>query len=335
MEYNFPRIGLEDAERIWLTAIYSKLKMFQPIDTRQLRIELWEQLPKNFDQTKIDRRLAVYGSSITLLGVWHVDPHSDLIHKTDQIIICIRDMILKNHKIKRFSARDVAESTNIPFKEVAMIFERFMRQLGEFQETATVYVEDNVQLGYESIGIESERGFNLYLSYDGMEPLMWGLNRELAPSTADAQLSAAGYQQSYYKPNTAFIMMWMDTTHHPELEDVSNAIKEVCSSFDIKAVRADDIEHQDKITDVILQSIAESELLIADLTGDRPNVYYEVGYAHAIKKRPILFRKHGTKLHFDLSVHNVPEYKNVTELKALLRRRFEAILGRTSSQGED
>ena len=154
----------------------------------------------------------------------------------------------------------------------------------------------------------------------------FGGESELSESTQPVE----SHQQCI--PNTGFIMMWMDNKNHPELVDVCNLIKEVCASFGIRAVRADDIEHQDKITEVVLRRIRESQFLIADLTGERPNVYYEVGYAHAIGKHPILFRKEATPLHFDLSVHNVPDYRNLTHLKELLRKRFEALLGKGAEE---
>lgn len=133
------------------------------------------------------------------------------------------------------------------------------------------------------------------------------------------------------KQNTAFVIMAMDR-NKPELTDVYEAIKETCGCFGMAAYRADAIEHSDRITDRILEEIKTCEFLIADLTYERPNVYYEIGYAHAFNKKPILYMKQGTQLHFDLSVHNVPEYSNVTELKEKLTKRLEAILGRSAKK---
>jgi len=152
-----------------------------------------------------------------------------------------------------------------------------------------------------------------------------------APAT---RTSDVGVRTGGHIGNTAFILMWMDKSH-PELVDVHQAVKDVFSEFGIKALRADDIEHQDRITDLILNQIAQSEFLFADLSGERPNVYYEVGYAHALGKRPILCRRADTALHFDLAVHNVPEYENVTQLRAFLRQRLEAITGRVPKRSGD
>ena len=145
-------------------------------------------------------------------------------------------------------------------------------------------------------------------------------------------VQASSSNASRYRPNTAFIMMAIDDSK-PELEDVKNGIKEVFKDFGIHAITAGEIEHDGAITDRILDEIEDSEFLIADLTHERPNVYYEIGHAHARTKRVILFRKKGTTLHFDVAHRNCPEYENTTELKAQLRKRLEAITNKRGPTG--
>ena len=135
-----------------------------------------------------------------------------------------------------------------------------------------------------------------------------------------------------YRPNTAFVMMAIDDSK-PQLEDIKAGIKEVFEEFGIEAVTADEIEHEEAITDRVLSEIESSEFLIADLTLERPNVYYEIGHAHARNKRVILVRKKGTKLHFDVAHRNCPEYENATGLKRMLRKRLEAITNQKNPAG--
>lgn len=153
--------------------------------------------------------------------------------------------------------------------------------------------------------------------------------RLIEASNRDMPLSAvaASIPPAKYRAGTAFIMMWMDPKH-PELTDVADAVRSVFRSFEIRAVRADDIEHEELITDRVLNEIRTAEFLFADLTGMRPNVYYEVGYAHALGKRVILFRKSGTGVHFDLAGYNCPEYENLRDLKEKLSRRLVSITNR-------
>ncbi|HEX7424825.1 MAG TPA: hypothetical protein VF311_13205 [Terriglobales bacterium] len=52
---------------------------------------------------------------------------------------------------------------------------------------------------------------------------------------------------------------------------------------------------------------------------------YEIGHAHARSKRVVLYRKAGTKLHFDIAHRKCPEYDNITDLKQQLRKRMETL----------
>ena len=76
---------------------------------------------------------------------------------------------------------------------------------------------------------------------------------------------------------------------------------------------------------LILKRIKASEYLIADLSNNRPNVYYEIGYAHAIKKKTIFICKEGTDLHFDIKGYNTIFYSNMTELKKELNKRLASM----------
>lgn len=68
-----------------------------------------------------------------------------------------------------------------------------------------------------------------------------------------------------------------------------------------KAVRADKIDKPGMITSQVIQHIVEDPLVIADLTGNNPNVFYELAIRHAIRKPFIQIIKKGERIPFDVA----------------------------------
>jgi hypothetical protein len=128
--------------------------------------------------------------------------------------------------------------------------------------------------------------------------------------------------------NITFIMMSISDAH-PEFEDTLLAIKRASESHGIGAERVDEIEHSGRITDLILERIKKSRFLVCNITTERPNVYYELGYAHGLKRNVILVAKQGTIAHFDIKDYNIIFYKNFADLETRVARRIGEALGKS------
>ncbi|MDH3671177.1 MAG: nucleotide-binding protein [Gammaproteobacteria bacterium] len=116
-----------------------------------------------------------------------------------------------------------------------------------------------------------------------------------------------------------FVVMSFEQTD--DLEDYKAAVKQVCEEAGFEAVRTDSrpAANTHQIIDAIHDHIQTCGFVIADLTNERPNVYYEIGYAMGLKKKLILTSKKGVTVHFDLHGYNRVEWSGSENLKKQLR----------------
>ena len=77
-------------------------------------------------------------------------------------------------------------------------------------------------------------------------------------------------------------------------------IKEACEAAGAYSERVDEQIFDESILERVYNQIAKADLIVADMTGRNPNVFYEVGYAHALGTRTILLTKNADDIPFDL-----------------------------------
>ncbi|MCD6254697.1 MAG: hypothetical protein J7J44_00280 [Deltaproteobacteria bacterium] len=78
-------------------------------------------------------------------------------------------------------------------------------------------------------------------------------------------------------------------------------ISPAVESLGYKPIRADHISEPGIITSQVIQYVVDSPLVVADLTGRNPNVFYELAIRHAIKKPLVQLIKKGEQIPFDVA----------------------------------
>lgn len=116
-----------------------------------------------------------------------------------------------------------------------------------------------------------------------------------------------------------FVLMPFDDT----FSDIYTlGIKEACKEAGTYCERVDEQIYEGGILDRIYNQISKADIVIADMTGRNPNVFYEVGYAHALGKSTILLTQKTEDIPFDLKHYPHIVYSNkITTLKEELTKR--------------
>jgi len=131
----------------------------------------------------------------------------------------------------------------------------------------------------------------------------------------------------------AFIIM----SFNPTLDFLyRDALVPAVSDCHLQPHRVDEREFDGTISEAILDKIRNCRVVVADLTDERPNCYFELGYALGLGKPAILaarkdhdprrdLRNHDPKVHFDLDCHKISYWvpEDLNELRQQLAIRIE------------
>jgi hypothetical protein len=98
------------------------------------------------------------------------------------------------------------------------------------------------------------------------------------PGSADSVAPVEG------QPKVVFVIMPFEAIKG----DLYREIQDACRAVGVKCLRADEIERSGRITEQIYEAIINADALVADIGSLDPNVMYELGYAHALKKEVII-----------------------------------------------
>ena len=105
-------------------------------------------------------------------------------------------------------------------------------------------------------------------------------------------------------------------------------IKEAATTLGVIAERVDEQKFKESILERIYRQIEVADIIIADMSGRNPNVFYEVGYAHAKEKICVLLTANVDDIPFDLKHRRHIVYGNsIQYLRDEITKELEWAVG--------
>jgi hypothetical protein len=151
---------------------------------------------------------------------------------------------------------------------------------------------------FRSIFIESLSDAQLIEDVAGKNRVLDFAQGPSASAAVDETLKKLGKGVRIEHGDTCFVVM-------PFAEPIGGYYKAVyepaIEKAGLRAVRADDeIFATGKIVDQVWQGLTGAKVLVAELTDRNPNVFYELGLAHALEKPVVLVSSNQNDVPFDL-----------------------------------
>jgi hypothetical protein len=112
----------------------------------------------------------------------------------------------------------------------------------------------------------------------------------------------------------AFVICQIGEADTPERKRADDVIKYIIepaiSKWSLKPLRSDQDPTPGQVTSRIITSLIHARVVIADLTGRNPNVYYELAVAHSFGRPVIILVDHAKSLTFDTQHERVIQIRD-------------------------
>jgi hypothetical protein len=122
------------------------------------------------------------------------------------------------------------------------------------------------------------------------------------------------------KPSTVFVVMQFSEPYKQLYDEV---ICPVAQAFRLRPFHVGEVFAPGMILRDIAQGIIDAKIVVAEITPANQNVFYELGYAHALGKPTILLAEKGKQLPFDISGYRVLFYENTIAGKKIVEEGFK------------